>query len=420
MKKSEFKVLINALFVVLLILGKAAISAELPDGTVISKENLDGIVNDTFEGHTIASLLTEKMEWQIRNTGLKLPLSHSPEPVLDPKYIEATKADSGQVKYDPQAREVSGYVAGMPFPSIVESDPNAGEKIMWNVYYGAVSGKDVDDGVYFVMVNSSGYESSQRWVFERIFNKGRLGESKSVLGDQDVLTKTIFVGVSPQDIKGTGTFTIRYDVPGRVEDQWAYIKSARRTRRLSGNAWMDPVGGLDLLQDDLYVYNARPSQYKQNKLIGKRWILASTDYKLSHDMSKAGTADEFPQLKDHEAPYWNVTEKWAPREVWVIEATPPEEHPYSKKIVYVDAKIPVIYQGEIYDKKGEYWRHIYFQFGQQIGVSSGIKYFVPLAGAFIDFKAKHATLDFVSPAITDKQDATYEHWSIDALERAQH
>jgi hypothetical protein len=393
-------------------------AAELPDGTVLSKDNLDKVKGDTFEGHTIASLLTDKMEWQIRNTGLRLPLAHLPEPSLDPKYVEATKANAGKAKFDQSTREVSGYVSGMPFPDISESDPNAGEKVLWNVYYGSVFGKEVYTDVYFVTINSSGYESGQKWLFQRIFNKNRFGESKPVLGDEDVLTKTTFVGVDPQDVKGTGTFTIRYDAPGRVEDEWAYIKSARRTRRLSGNAWMDPIGGFDVLQDDLYVYNARPSQYKQNKLIGKRWILAPTDFKFAHDTSKAGSADEFPQLQK-DAPYWNIVDKYAPREVWVVEGTPPSEHPYGKKVVYVDAKLPVIYQGEVYDKKGEYWRQINFYFGMEKGQSSGDKYFVPKAGNFIDFNAKHATLEF-SPSIIDKQGVTYDQFSVEALDRAQH
>jgi hypothetical protein len=181
---------------------------------------------------------------------------------------------------------------------------------------------------------------------------------------------------------------------------------------------MDPIGGFDVLQDDLYVYNARPSQYKQNKLIGKRWILAPTDFKFAHDTSKAGSADEFPQLQK-DAPYWNIVDKYAPREVWVVEGTPPSEHPYGKKVVYVDAKLPVIYQGEVYDKKGEYWRQINFYFGMEKGQSSGDKYFVPKAGNFIDFKAKHATLEF-SPSIIDKQGVTYDQFSVEALDRAQH
>jgi hypothetical protein len=404
---------------VLLTLGTASIAAELPDGTVISKDNLDRIKDDTFMGHTVASLLTEKVEWQIRNTGRKLRLGESKEPPADPKWVEATAKYAGQPKYDPKTREVTGYMAGLPFPDVSATDPDAGEKIMWNYYYGAPYPHDFLNDVYFVTINNQGYEASQRWIFSRILNKGRLGEDKTVLADPEVLTKSIFVARDPQDIKGTGTFTVRYDVPGKLEDQWAYIKSARRIRRLSGNSWMDPIGGFDVLNDDIYVVNSRPSQYVKNKLIGKRWILAVTDYKVDRNAGKAGTVDEFPGIDPKQAaPYWYQTATWTPREVWVVEATPPEEHPYSKKVVYVDVKVPAIYLGEVYDKKGEFWRDIDFFYGVRVGQATGITYYTPLSGQYIDFKAKHAT-QFIAPGVYDRKGASWDKFTPEALESMQ-
>jgi Protein of unknown function (DUF1329) len=397
----------------------SALAAELSDGTVISKANLDQIKNDTFMGHTIGSLLTEKVEWQIRNTGLKMKLGKSKEPEFDPKYVESTKKYSDQVKFDPKTREVTGWVAGLPFPDISESDPDAGEKVMWNFYYGSPYPRDIKKDVYFVTVNSSGYEATQHYIFDRLINKGRLGEGKTVLGDPDVLTKTMLVAVEPQDIKGTGTFTVRYDVSAsKLEDQFAYIKSARRIRRLTGNAWMDPVGGLDFLNDDIYAYNARPSQYKQNKLIGKRWILAAVDYKVTRNAAKAGTLEEWPIIDSSgPAPYWYQKMNYAPREVWVVEGTPPPEHPYSKKIVYVDTKIPAVYMAETYDKKGDFWRYIEYGYDQLTGQTTGINYMTPAGGEFIDFKAKHET-QFIAPGVVD-YGAKWGQYTPEALEALQ-
>jgi Protein of unknown function (DUF1329) len=396
-----------------------ALAGELPDGTVISKENLDQIKNDTFMSHTIASLLTEKVEWQIRNTGLTMALGKAKEQVFDPKYAEATKKYSEQVKFDPKTREVTGWVAGLPFPDISEADPDAGEKVMWNYYYGSPYPRDMRKDVYFVTINSSGYEATQHYVFDRLYNKGRLGESKTVLGDPEVLTKTMFVAVAPQDIKGTGTFTVRYDISAsKLEDQFAYIKSARRIRRLTGNAWMDPLGGLDFLNDDIYVYNARPSQYRQNKLIGKRWILAAAGYKATRNTAKAGTAEEWPIIDSSgTAPFWYQKVTYTPREVWVVEGTPPAEHPYSKKIVYVDTKVPAVYMGEAYDKKGGLWRMINFFYGWAVGQTSGITSYNPEGAEFVDFKAKHETL-FISPGPVDLG-AKWGQYTPEALEALQ-
>ncbi|NPT53054.1 DUF1329 domain-containing protein [Paraburkholderia elongata] len=397
----------------------SALATELPAGTVISKANLDQIKNDTFMGHTISSLLTDRMVTEIRNFNRKIPLAARTELPNDPKWVEATQKYSGDVKYDAKTREITGYKAGLPFPTINESDPDAGEKIMWSYYYGSPSyPHDLFSDVAFMTFNSSGYESSQAWVFDRMRNRGRLGQSTTTADSGDWISKTIFVGVSPQDIKGTGTFTTRYDVPGKLEDQFVYIKSARRVRRLSGNAWMDPVAGFDFLDDDFYVYNARPSQYLHNKLIGKRWILAGADIKLDHDASKAGSPGEWPIIDSKEAPYWNAVTPMMPREVWVVECTPPGEHPYARKVVYVDTQLYAIYRGEIYDKKGEPWRSIDYYFGPLTGKKSGIKYVTPLVGTFVDFKARHATFFALPDPVADR-DRTGSDYTPNALESYQ-
>ncbi|MCG2580561.1 MAG: DUF1329 domain-containing protein [Marinobacter sp.] len=368
-----------------------SVAAELPAGTVIDKSNLDEVMNDTFEGHTIASLLTDKLEWQIRNWNLKIPLSHSAPIELDPRYIEATEKYAGQATYNPETREVTGWVAGIPFPNVSEDDPHLGEKLIWNFYYASPEGDVVDNKVTFLLIDGeNGLERAQDWLFQRYYHKGRLSGGEPVLGDGSILTKTLFVATAPQDIKGVGTFTVRYDEP-KVEDSWAYIRSARRTRRLSGGAWMDPIGGLDFLSDDIYVWNARPSWYPEIKVVGRRWILAISDADMGYNPDKAGTPEEWATVDLKNPPYWNPVQNWQPREVWVIEGTAPEEHPYSKRVVYMDVDYPKLYLGEAYDKKGEFWKFINFQTTPSVG-KDGMKYISSIQGHVIDFKSKHASI----------------------------
>lgn len=366
-------------------------AAELPAGTVIEKANIDKVKSDTFDGHTISSLLTEKLEWQIRNTGLKIPLGHAKPVQLDQKYLEATKKYAGTAVFDEKTREVTGWQAGIPFPNVSPSDPFAGDKLIWNFYYASPEGDVINNKVTFLMVSGEkGMESTQDWVFRRFYMKGRLSDDKPVLGDGSILSKTLLAATGPEDIRGLGTFTVRYDSP-KLEDSWAYIKSARRIRRLSGGAWMDPVGGLDILNDDIYVWNARPSWYPKIKLLGRRWILAISDAKLGYTPSKKGTPDEWKTVDLNNAPYWNPVQTWQPREVWVIEGTPPAEHPYGKKVVYMDVNYPRVYMGEAYDKKGEFWKFINFHMTPSVG-EDGTKYVSSIQGDVIDFKARHASI----------------------------
>lgn len=101
------------------------LAAELPEGTVISAENLDKIKNDTFEGHTIGSMLTERMEWRIRNNGMKLPLAKAKEIPLDPKWVKASQDNAGKTKINKETCQIDGWGGGQPFPNIDEKDPQA-------------------------------------------------------------------------------------------------------------------------------------------------------------------------------------------------------------------------------------------------------------------------------------------------------
>lgn len=400
----------------LLVAATGAIAAEVPAGTVIDKSNIDTVKNDTFDGHSVASLLTDKVEWQVRNWNLKITLDHAKPFQVEPRLVEATKKYSSLVKFDPKTKEVSGYVAGVPFPEIQASDPDAGFKIMWNFYYAPSEGDTVYNSSFILGINgNSGLETKQAWIYQRYYFKNRLLDKQPVVGDGSVAAKTFLLAQYPEDIKGIGTFTVRSDSV-KFEDTWAYLKSARRARRLSGGAWMDPIGGSDILGDDANVFNARPSWYKNFKLLGKRWILAVTDGRTDNRVaSKSGTADEFPTVDLKNPPYWNPVEKWQPREVYVVEATPPDEHPYSKRVMYVDVDTFRPWYSENYDKKGEFWKFAMSE--MRYGVSEGgQKVLIYTASDVIDFKARHAS---IAPIMgrSDPAGITEDHWSLSNLEQ---
>ncbi|WP_234824943.1 DUF1329 domain-containing protein [Cupriavidus necator] len=390
-------------------------AAELPPGTVIEKSNLDKVRNDTFGGHRVADLLTDKLDWQVRNWNLRITLDPAKAIPAEPRLVEATKKYAGQVKLDPASKEVSGYTAGLPFPEIAESDPDAGYKIMWNYYYAPREGDTVYNKSIILGINGdSGLETKQSWIYQRYYFKGRLLGDKPVVGDGSIAAKTYLLAQYPEDIKGLGTFAVRPDA-AKFEETWAYLKSARRARRLSGGAWMDPVGGTDMLGDDTNVFNARPSWYKGFKLTGRRWVLAITDgQKDNHVPSKAGTPEEFPSVDLKNPPYWNPVAKWQPREVFVVEATPPAEHPYSKRVMYVDVNTFRPYYSENYDKKGEFWKFTMSEMRTAVS-DGGQKVLLYTGFDAIDFKARHASIAVIQGR-ADPAGVNESHWSLSALE----
>ena len=266
LRKSLFVVRKLSIFclvgIVLGVMVVAAGAAELPAGTVINKANIDKVMNDTFEGKTIRSMLLPSQEWQIRNWALQIKLRHSKIAKMAPALIKATKKYAKDVKFNPKTREVTGWKAGVPFPEAHYStstpkamrdfmnDPYAGDKIIWNYYLAHLGGRTQYCPHSWLLESANkGLERRQDWYWLRYYMKGRL-EGPPVMGDGSILSKTLFFVTAPYDMKGVGIFTVRYDLP-KLEDTWVYVKSVRRTRRLSGGAWMDPVDGLDMLNDEI-------------------------------------------------------------------------------------------------------------------------------------------------------------------------
>lgn len=368
------------------------LAAELSPGDVINAGNLQERLGDSFEGDSIDSLLTDLQKRLIQEEGLQITLKASEDIQLGEDYLAATEQYSDQATFNPETRMMEGWKAGMPFPDVTEDTENAAEKLIWNhhVAQPTKNFQDYPEFAYLFIDDDRGLERTQEWVLRRYYMKGRLGEEKTVEGDGDILWKQLLYATYPNDIRGLGLFTVRYDSP-KLDDSWAYLKSVRRTRRLSGGTWMDPIGGTDQLNDDIEIFNAHPTWYPEYKLLGKRRILVvSNSQATSWDQDASGNA-QYPIVDLDNAPYWNPTDQWEPRDVWVIEAVAPPEHPYSKKIMYMDAEFPRFYMADVYDRKGEFWKWMNYNL-KTIETEDGDRGMVSNAGFTIDYQRRHATI----------------------------
>lgn len=387
--------LVTAVIIVSSSMAGLSTAAEVPVGTVISAANIDQIKNDTFEGNTIASLLTEKIEWRIRTSGMKIPLAASKEVPLDPRWVKASNENADRATINKEACRIDGWGAGAPFPNIDVNDPQAAEKVMWNWHLGQLVGdvSQVPNYTQVLIDGKKGMHAEPVAEFTRYAMKGRLTGDSTVEGDGSERGRQLLYFKSPSDMKGLGTYSVNYDSE-KVNSVWAYIPAVRRVRQLSGGAWMDPVGSSDQLQDDLEIFNARPCWYPEYKMLGKRKILAVSASKIGKDIwnkDAKGFAERYPVL-DSEPPYWNINgNNYEVREVFVIEAITPSIHPYSKKVLYVDTQYPRIHYGEAYDRKGEFWK--FMEFHSYSNVADGdIR---TTAGAVIDFQRNHATVSMI-------------------------
>lgn len=387
----------KTLFVVALgaalgVLTAPSVAEEVPPGTVINAANLDAMKDNTFEGKRIGDMIPERNEWQIREHGLTIKLKKSEPHPVDPRWAAATKKYAKDVKFDTATREVSGYKAGMPFPEIDPADPHAGIKVIWNFNYGVPHGdiQDFRKFAYLLIDGDSGLERTQQWAYIRYYMKSRLG-GEPVKGDGSIYFKQLLFATYPQDIKGLGTFMFRYDT-GKRDDVWAYIRTVRRIRRLSGGAWMDPIGGTDQLQDDIEIFNAHPTWYPKYNFLGKKWTLVIANSVQPTWIEEAGSTEEkFPRVDLTNPPYWNPLDEWEPRECDVVEAITPEEHPYSRKVMYFDAMNARPYFSFAYDRKGEFWKSFTFA-SFKMDSEDGETAIASAWGSSIDFQRRHATI----------------------------
>jgi hypothetical protein len=328
-------------------------AADLPEGTEINAGNWEQMRGQTYEGKTIEGMVPESIQKAVREYGLKITLKPS-QPALLAKHItEATAQYSSQV---------TGWVAGIPFPdgnAIINAPPaQGGDMVLYNINrLGAIVADNTNCyGPYATLQidPNKGVERTQGGFAMYFRTKGRTTGGPTHVGDDPNLLKIqVIVFDSPYDIAGLGIYRRIYD-DGRVDDIFAYVKSVRRIRRLSGGSWMDTLAGTDILNDDTYSFEAHPTWYPRNELKGKRWVLwpVNSPPIEKHDL------DQVVDYKN--PPYWNPINKWwEPREAYVVEVTTPEGHPYGKKVVYVDTQVPMPLFTEAYTRSGELWRIIY-------------------------------------------------------------
>ncbi len=370
---------------------------EVPPGTRLGPDTLEGLRDKIFQGHRIGDLLLPEIEWQIKTHGLTLTLTEAKPYAVDRAFQAATARYSDDVRLDPATHMILGWKAGVPFPDVdVDSDPHAALKVIWNMARGRPQGDAVVQPRYaFLLIDGrTGDLRVQTWRFVLFKMKGRYGPgAEPVLGDGTIYEKELNIALEPQDLRGVGTFTIRYDT-GQVNDSWAYVRDIRRTRRLSGGAWMEPIGSTDILGDDFGGFNAHPSWYESFEIVGRgsKLVVANTPSRAAW-VPEAGSADaQFPRVDLSRSPHFNIVDNWEPRDVYIVKATPKDDHPQGYKHVVIDSTTWNAFANFGYDKEGRHYK-TYLVSGHVFEtVDNGAPALFEPWSMGVDFDRLHATM----------------------------
>lgn len=352
--------------------GPGCAGETMADWTVIDRDNLDTVKGKCFHGHRVGDLIPDRMAWMIRDQDFSIkaapPATH-PQPY---RLQQATEKFKGQASVDPNTKQLLNYTAGIPFPDIDPNDPLAAYKVHYSHWYARGgdhwgNSSPTPNFAFTLIEASSGIERIQMWNYSgyKMINRVTATDGRYIEGDGKVWFKALLYATYPHDIRGLGTFTIRYP-DGAFDDVWAYIRTVRRVRRLSGAAWFDPIGGTDQLQDDFGLWG-HPTWYTSLRFLGKVHVFGIEETSADKPegperfpfQNKGKTiAEQFPRLKPT-APYWNVEDTWQPTTAYVIEVTPPAQHPYGRRVIHFSVHSLGNVFSEAFDKKGDFWKVIY-------------------------------------------------------------
>ncbi len=403
----------------LLILVTGGVRAEsLPEGFVLTPDNLDEHLDDTFQGHTIREMMTEGLMRRVRRDGQEIKLTDAPDFEISEEYHQATERYSEEVGYNPAQGNIEDYTAGLPFPDVDTGDPYAGALVQYNRYWGAPTFHFASDPAAHTLLikGDDGIErklitTAQRYRFINHWENVGHGGPTSVKPDR-VHGRGLFFVRYPQDLRGIGIYGISYTT-GRLSDAWVYVRSLRRVRRVSGGNWMKrSPGGGDGFGDSLQGPFVHPSWYPGFEHLGRRTILVPRRKPGTRPSRRLGTGHEYDYhaLELDEEPHWNFSPdyvRFEPRTVHVIKQKLPETHTMGHRLSYVDDEIWMQIYGEEFDKNGKLSQFVTLVPFAQTD-PNGVTGAQIWAQSVVNWKEHHATVLTINelPVVTPGEEPT--------------
>ncbi|TVT48173.1 MAG: DUF1329 domain-containing protein [Denitromonas halophila] len=322
---------------------------------------------------------------------------------MNKAYVEATKKNLNTAKLGANNGDITGFVAGRPFPEEPDlKDPRAGEKLAWNYKYGVNWGDNAAIYPFFWKYRNMETGELERTIMMNMHFlnfKHRVQDAPvpEITPNPSDLFRAIYVKVlEPQDLKNTQLLIQRYDDDQKLDDAYLYLGFQRRVRRLATGQTTDAFLGSDLMIEDFEGYNGRVSDMKWTYKGTKTVLLPMwnhNDLKLT-DEFKDRDGYKYVSFGGKGECFFDGT--WQLRKTYVLEATPVNtNHPVSKRVFYMDAQLGNLNGAvEVYDRKGELWKvwtvgkshpdhHLPLNKGAGIGIDD--------AFSMVDVQSKHCT-----------------------------
>jgi len=346
--------------------GSAA--AQVKPGDTITRDNASRVAGLVSPGNLM--LVEQGMTMKIIPTGqLDWP----------PPYKVATEQYSPQVMLTPDG-ELRNYMAGLPFPLVDASDPQAAVKIMWNFAFRPLYTDDVDARNVEIISHLPGSTEplEQISIGHMGFYKyiGRTEVAPVPFNDEVLKTGIAYRAgaypfLDPPEVRGAGIIRQGYAIPGFEDAVWEYGPKTRKLRRLSAVSLSDSVGFSQSAGDANSVGQAGVSTFAStvdpNSEFGFAAKIQDFNYRLLGEkpMLAVVEAENSPAKPcPIDGGRTICPEAWEMRNLYIIEATPKHRSLFggrmiiSKRIFYIDSEGWFITASDQFDLMGQLWKTI--------------------------------------------------------------
>jgi len=292
---------------------------------------------------------------------------------LPQKYLDQSTANLGEVTLEDGGNGLQNYAFGVPFPQ-----PTQALEVIWNHltrYRGGALRRDFASAVVPARGDATVVTYQALMAFRE--NIDDLATNANLLYYSRISTQ------SPSRFAGEVTLVQEpLNQIAEPRSAWQYLPGQRRVRRAPTVAYDSSARYSygQVVSDSVDGYNGAPDRYDW-KLVGKQELLVG--YNAFQLASKDVTYSTL--LTPH---YLNPDlVRYEKHRVWVIDATlkPSARHVYAKRRFYLDEDTWQIMASDIYDSRGELWRHYE-------------SYLTQMHDLEMPFTALEATYDLISGA----------------------
>jgi hypothetical protein len=239
MTLNRFATMTALAFTIALVFAALPAGAQVKPGDIITRDNASQV--ETLVSPGTYDLVRQGMTMKI------IPTGHLEWP---PPYKAATERYSPQVSLSADG-DLRNYVAGLPFPLVDVTDPQAATKIMWNYAFRPLYTDDLDArDVEAVSHRAGSANEVEHFSFGHLgfYNSVGRTEVNPMPTDRDVLNSGIasrsgtYPILEPAEMRGAGLIRERY-TDGKTDDAvWEYGGESRKLRRLPVTELSDSFG----------------------------------------------------------------------------------------------------------------------------------------------------------------------------------